>query len=384
MKRVMKMVAVLVLGICLGSAVATAEETRIEYGDIHKVKGGVSQAKGTVGGSITADPDNKAQDLRFDFRKCITDAHSYLRVHLAQKLPGKPSKISWRIKPERGENFVLRLWLTDPSGEMYLLGKKVDCNGEWQNIEFSLLNCGPAWVSGDKNHKMDLPVTLNGFFVDRQGENTTDGKILLGDWSVDTDLSQGSPFSMDVDLQKHFWGKSAAPVLKIDLRNHAARGIDSVYSTVKIVNRYDGKEILNRKLSYKSKDAKNAEIVKAIKLPFGSYEITTTLHDGDKELDSTRKLFQYFMGDCSKMSKSLLEYERDWSPVGGVWGAMSPELANQFGARWIRFEGRTWGNVETAHGVYDTTEIAEEVDKLNDNYVQSVVFQTLYQHPEFR
>jgi len=383
----MSMKKMCLLGLCslvLSISTATAKDTRIEYKDIHKVKGSVSKAKGTVGGSIKADADNKAQDLRFDFRNCTTDAHSYLRVHLGQKLPGKPSKISWRIKPERGENFMLTLWLTDPSGEVYLLGKKIDCNGEWQNIEYSLVNRGPAWVSGDKNHKMDLPVSLNGFFVHRQGDNTTDGKILLGDWSVDTDLSKGSPFSMDVNLQKHFWGKNAAPVLKIDLKDHAARGIDSVYSTVKIVNRYDGKEVFNRKLTYKSKDAKNAEIVKTLDIPFGSYEITTTLHDGNKKLDSTRKLFQYFMGDCSKMSKTLLEYERDWSPVGGVFGSMSSKLANQFGARWIRFENRTWAQVETAHGVYDTTEIVEAVDKLNDNYVQSVIFQTLYQHPKFR
>lgn len=213
--------------------------------------------------------------------------------------------------------------------------------------------------------------------------NATDTTIKIRNiYNTKTSITKGNPFAMNVEVPKYSWGK-AATVLKLKLKNYARRNIDSVYSKVIVTDLYRNQKVFEQKIRYTPKSTKLAESLLSLPLPFGSYGLKIVLYDGKKELDVKTRRIQRFMGDCSKTSKILLDYEMYWSPLGGVWGFMTPEFGNKFGARWVRFEWPNWRNIEKSKGVYDTVKIREAAKRYCSNYVRPIVLQTLYHYPKF-
>ncbi len=365
----------------LAAVAVWAGTVEIPLTGIYNSRVGTNRARGEVVGFCNPVTERKGLSCYADFNGCPDNANSYVRFEFQRKFAGNPEKILWNIEAkEDTKGMILTAWLVDRNGEVYLSRKQIDWQGN-KKVVFDI-PVSPAWPSGDSNNRIDLPLTIIGMAMERTGEKQR-GTVLLQDWSVVTDLSQGTPFVMSADIPSYVWGGNKVE-FPISLANYAHRKVKGVTATVKVFDRYHLRQVLERKTEFKDKDANTAVAPLSLELPFGSYEVITELYDNGKLIDSNRNNLQHFKGDCSKASPEVVDYEMKWSPMGGVWGFMSAEEGSRFGAFWERFEGPNWGDVEIKRDVYDTAEMEKKAKEEVDNHVRPVVLQTLYLYPKFR
>lgn len=368
----------LVVVLCCFSSQLIAEKIDLGVNDIkpHIVKG-----RREVAGAVETPDSKKYRGCSFDFSHCPDGNNRFIRFDLNRTLPGKPVKLLWSIKPV--SNVSLAVWFKDRSGEIYLSRRNVVKSDAWQAIDFSVPS-SPAWHGGDGNGQLDLPVTLLGISAEQSGESKK-GEFLLGECLLLTDLSKGNPFSTKIDFPRYSWGDDETPGMKLTIRNYARLNLKPAYAKVFVYDLYGNKQILEKKIAFVAKDSNKSGVgVAALNLPYGSFQLRIVLYYGKKELSTQKINHQHFMGDCGKEQPLVLAYEKRWSPLGGVWGFMTPAFANKFGVRWSRFEGPNWSDVERSLGVYDTASIAKAAQECSDYNIRPIVLQTLYAHPKFR
>ncbi len=375
MKKLLSQLLILLVGSWVGHAA-----TEIPLDPIYKANPAVIRPRGEVIGFCNPDTTQKALSCFFNFTQCPDNNMSFIRYDVDKKFSGRPEKLIWHIYANAGAaKTALTAWFVDSSDEIYLSRREVNWRG-WKKVEFPV-PANPAWPSGDKNNRIDLPLKLLGIAVDRTGDNQI-GTVMLGNWSLLTDLSQGNPFVMNVELPQYIWGNEVIE-LKTVLHNYAKRDIGNVTAKINISDRYYSNKVVDKVIKFTGATAERAINKIKLDLPYGSYDVTVDLYDGNKLLDSYRAGLQRFLGDCGKMSPEVVAFEMRWSPVGGVWGFMDPELANRFGARWNRFEGPNWESLEKNQGYYDPTEVAKSAAEHIKFNTRPIVLQTLYAYPKF-
>ncbi len=362
------------------ACISPAAVTEMPMVPVYKTGAAVIRPQGGIGGFVNPIQEQEALAGFFNFTNCTAKTNCFIRYDFRRKLSGMPKKIIWDIWAKKQmKGLVLSAWFLDKSGEVYLSRKRIDWDG-WKKVEFTVPK-HPAWRGGDQNGKIDLPLKILGIGIDKS-DSCLVGEIRFGKSILVSDLNQGNPYVLRVKGTGYIWKNNK---VKIDtyVDNYAKKTLSNTTANLTITNRYSGKKVWQKKLTFGSGNDPHARQSVTPTLPYGPYFVDIKLNYNGKEVDSLRTLLQLFMGDCSTAPKDILKYEQRWSPMGGVWGFMSAELASQFGARWDRLESPNWGSMEREKGQYNTDLIVKAVEKRDRSKTRSVILQARYCKPKF-
>jgi len=316
----------------------------------------------------------------YDFSGCPNNKNSYLRIDLNIKIPGAPSKVKVKISQQPEDDCPkIYLWLKDRTGETYLarMDKK---NSSKQDLVFSIPQ-KPAWKSGDNNRMIDFPLTLHGIGIERNNSGQK-GKIAFAEIRIVTDLNHGSPYLLRMIKNKYFWGEENQKI-QFAVENFSDKKRDELKCRITVYDLYHDKNVYQKDIILTAENGHLKKITRELNLPFGCYQYSVKLLRETQLLDEEEETFQHFMTDCSKFAPSILEYDMRWSPLGGVWGNMSPDFGNRFGARWIRFEHPNWRNVQLSRTNYDISPLKSSAETYRKNNVRPISLQTIYHYPKF-
>lgn len=335
--------------------------------------------RGEVSGKLGKAADRPgAVQLSYDFSRCPDRRNSFVRVEFGRELTGIPKSFTMELRSDTPDRELpMALWVCDSSGEVYLMRFKLKGQG-WQKVQIPMMHA-PAWKSGDGNSKPDMPLRLAGVLLDMPGD-TTQGKVEIGAITASCDLEPVEITGFPT-LEKYF-ANGRRPALKLNLTSRNKFPLaDYVYS-LKATDLYSGKTVMEKKGTFQGLQ-KIPDEMALEGLPYGQIRIEFTISRGKQNLISFKDSFAHFMPEGLSADPAIRAWEYRYSPLGGVFGSLSPEAANAFGASWIRFEHPNWRNNEIEPGVYDFTRMKEVMQPFMDANVRPVILQCLYHYPEF-
>ncbi len=349
-------------------------EMTVPTGGAWPVRGrGEVAAKVTNG---TVDGRKGVVSLAYDFTRCPDRRNSFARVELGRELVGMPQAFSLDLRSDAPDRELpLAVVVYDRTGEVYLMRFSLKGKG-WQTVNVPMMRA-PAWKSGDGNGKPDLPVRLAGILVDMP--DAVAGTVDLGGIKVKTDLEPveilGYP-SVD-----RYFADGRKPVLKLNLKSRNRFPLWDYGWTLKATDLYSGKTVLEKSGSFAGMTQFPEEI--PLDVPYGQIQLEFAVTRGEIRPIVFKGGFANFMPEGLPDDPAVRAWEYEYSPLGGVFGSLSPQDANVYGASWIRFEHPSWRNNETAPGVYDFAEMKAKMKPFIEANVRPVVLQCLYHYPNF-
>jgi hypothetical protein len=180
-----------------------------------------------------------------------------------------------------------------------------------------------------------------------------------------------------------FW--ETAPVIKLHLKNKCEEALTPLRYEVHAIEQYYEREAWSVRDAFRDIPA-GAEIDREemLTVPYGAFQVKWLLADAQGEIASGSINVSRMPAQCFQTAPEAIRiYDQNWSIFGGVFGFLSPKLATDMGARWNRYEDTVWDSYEKTPGRFDMAPLAEGVKRWKDVGVECVIFQTLYQHPEF-
>lgn len=319
----------------------------------------------------------EAVSLSYDFSRCPDRRNSFARVEFGRDLVGMPQEFSLELRsdvPER--ELPLALWIHDRSGEVYLMRFKFRGDG-WQTVKVPMMRAA-AWKSGDGNGKPDLPLRFAGILLDMPGENAK-GTVDIGKISVTADLEPVEILGYP-SLEKYV-DKGRRPALKLNLTSREKFPLSDYRYSLRATDLYSGRRVLETGGSFEGMAQFPEEI--AFDVPYGQIQVEFEVTRGDVRPIYYKGSFAHFMPEGLSEDPAVRAWEYEYSPLGGVFGSLSPGDANVYGASWIRFEHPNWRDNETAPGTYDFAGMRAKMQPFLDANVRPVILQCLYHYPEF-
>lgn len=187
----------------------------------------------------------------------------------------------------------------------------------------------------------------------------------------------GNRFSASMEP---FFDRGRLPVLNVKRKNGPVQGKTLQYS-LKATDLYTEKTVLNKKENCPGENELPAKLT--LDLPYGVFKIEFSVAADGKTLYRFQKDIVHFMPEGLSSDPTVRAYEYEYSPLGGVFGTLTPEQANAYGASWIRFEHPNWRNNERNPGKYEFSGMVEKMKTYVRSNVRPVVLQTLYHYPKF-
>ncbi len=182
-----------------------------------------------------------------------------------------------------------------------------------------------------------------------------------------------------------FWDSS--PVLFLCTVNRGTSQLDGLDWQFRVEDLYYGREVWSDHVSILATAAgASAEQSYTIReIPYGAFRVHWRLMCRGNELKHGTFDISKMMPVCYRNSpESVRAYERRWGLFGGVFGFYAPELASDMGTRWNRYEDTVWSGYERQPGKYEMASLVQRLKVWKSVGIESIVFQTLYQRPEFR
>jgi len=326
-----------------------------------------------------------AQKCTWDFTKQEEDG-GFISYFMHREVIGTVKSVSfWVYVDEKSKGVYLNVWVCDTTGETYIAGTKADKVG-WQKLTANIPD-GPAWDSGDKNRKQDLPVRIFGIFVEG-GPSPKKGEMIVDDISVTVQASPRESVLTSMELTNYpfniAW--STYPELEVKSNNMSSSSVKNFKYTFKVYDLYYKKYVDEKELTIKEIPSKT-EIKNKItfKIPYGHYRLDWELTDDTGKIMSKSMNITAFMEACGKnLLPSLETYLQKTGVWGGVFWQCTPEQARNTGARWIRNFGADWNNTEIAKDKFDTTKLKQSILDFQKYGIDSLQLTCLYNQPEWR
>lgn len=333
--------------------------------------------RGEVVAKVTggmADGRRDAVSIAYDFTRCPDRSNSFVRAELGRDLVGMPQAFTLELRSDAPDRELpLAVMVYDRTGEVYLMRFTLKGEG-WQTVKLPMMRA-PAWKSGDGNGKPDLPLRLAGVLVDMP--DPVAGTVDLGGIKVTTDLEPveilGYP---SVDKQ---FADGRQPVLKLNLKSRNRFPLGDYGWTLRATDLYSGKPVQEKSGSFAGM-TQFPEVI-PLDVPYGWIQVEFAVTRGDARPIVFKGGFANFMPEGLPDDPAVRAWEYEYSPLGGVFGSLSPEDANVYGASWIRFEHPSWRDGETAPGVFDLALMKEKMKPFIEANVRPVVLQCLYHYP---
>lgn len=327
--------------------------------------------------------------LNWDLTGSSERHNNFMRFDTRQRLLGQPLQIVATIYAEESAaGAPVNLWLYDSTGETFILRSKVPAAGR-SELVFDVTSASPAWESGNKNRKIDLPATLQGFAI---GEHGTRGEVWLEQVSVTA--SGTATQLLETSLmaeQSNALGWGEEPRLQLKINNRTDSTVEDLQTVVTVRN-YDGDRIILEKNEPVAtlNPQQETGITITPEIPYGVFKVSIQLQQNGTELSNTLHAITvgHMFADVSAISNAPQElaYVRKWSPIGGIFwrGTFDLERMKRTGAIWERFGNTTqWRTVEQEKGKLNLSHAISEVNRLYDAGFDLVFFNTVYNQPSF-
>lgn len=205
------------------------------------------------------------------------------------------------------------------------------------------------------------------------------GTVDIGKVSVSTDLEPVEILGYP-SLEKYV-DKGRRPALKLNLTSREKFPLSDYRYSLRATDLYSGRRVLETGGSFEGMAQFPEEI--AFDVPYGQIQVEFEVTRGDVRPIYYKGSFAHFMPEGLSEDPAVRAWEYEYSPLGGVFGSLSPGDANVYGASWIRFEHPNWRDNETAPGTYDFAGMRAKMQPFLDANVRPVILQCLYHYPEF-
>lgn len=343
-------------------------EARVGFTVEKKIVHGGSQAA-RITWNLTQSQDPVNNFLNFDFHRPIL---------------GTPESIDvWAYPDKAAIGTSLRLVVLDTNREIYVCDAPITQEG-WQQLKFPLAKFVAPFASGDKNQKIDFPITTLAFRV----ESGDAGSMVLDDVTVQTRGTAEELVVADVIPQESFgvgWG--SAPQFTLDLSNNSSVELNDLQLVLEARDEIADRLVWSDKVPVASLPAKEAsQFSIAPTIPNGAFVLKWRLEGGGKSYPGGAGALRIarMAGDVSieATTDAEREYVRRYGILGGVFWSCPPERAAKTGAAWRR-QGENWHQIEVKPGEFDFKQAIAEAKETRDAGLDFIYFQTVYTHPKF-
>lgn len=360
-------------------------ETRIA-----SVSFGRPEAKGAAGAeSVVVREGKRALRFSWDLTAAAKPDNNYAMLDLKRPLAGRVQAIEAWVHAGPDEVGVpLNAWIRDAGGEIYIARAEVAAPG-WSSLRFDFGRAAPAWDSGDKNRRLDLPARLLGLAVEKHGSR---GSLVLDALSVtaageERDFIQGELLAD----QQHAIGWGVAPTFRLVIRHPGKTPQPKLVARVIVTDALTGAEVTAENWSVASlAPGQNDTRAFAPALPSGVYDLRWEVSDARGPLPSAsgalRAARMHADASAGYAGDKERTYVRNGSLLGGIFWSATQDLDRvaRTGGVWERF-GNTchWKKLEPAPGRLDVAPAVAEVRRLRDAGMNLVFFNTVYNQPDF-
>ena len=350
---------------------------------------GVWCGRPEVAGSVAAEPrtvhgGKRALALRWDFTRSPDGGNCFANFFFHRELVGNPREVRfWLYAEPAAKGTPLSLWIEDASGEVYVSRATVDWTG-WKQVAMPVA-AAPAWDSGDKNRRLDLPAKLFGLTVEYGGPSK--GQLILDDFEVTTLAAPRDALLATVGTDRPkdiFW--EDAPTLVARVRNYSRTAVPGLRFTLKVTDTYYDRLVYSGEVAIAAAPALGtAEGRVTFTAPYGVHRVDWTLRDAAGVIKQGSGDFSRMRPKCYQgRSAAEQDYLRLTSPIGGVFWQATPEQGGDTGARWIRNFGSEWGDMEPTPGVYRMERALAAVKTFQKAGIESIWLTMLCYQPAFR
>lgn len=178
-----------------------------------------------------------------------------------------------------------------------------------------------------------------------------------------------------------FFDRGRTPVLKVNWIRQPSQA-EHLRWELKATDLYTEKVVLKKQGNVSEQKLPPEGF--SLNLPYGVFLIEFEIRSDEGKIKYRfRKEMVHFMPESLSSDPAVRAYEYEYSPLGGVFGTLSCDQANVYGASWIRFEHPNWRDNERAPGKYDFSGMREKMKKYVQSNIRPVVLQTLYHYPRF-
>lgn len=322
--------------------------------------------------------------MSWDFSKSPGADNCFVNFTFGRELAGRPQALNfWLYADAASQGTPISLWIMDASGETYISRATVDWTG-WKQVTLPVA-ASPAFLSGDKNNRLDLPASLFGVAVDFGGPKT--GRLVVDDLAVVTVVTPREALLPVIATDRPhnlFWQDQ--PVLSVGVRNVSRTPVAGLHVDLKVVDTYYNRPIFQERVALATVPGQGrTDQAVTFRAPYGVHRIEWRLGDAQGIIKQGVAEFSRMLPKCyQKASPAEQAYLRQTSPFGGVFWQATPEQGSDTGARWIRNFGDDWRGMEPRAGVYDLTRAVAAVEQFRKAGIESLWLTCLYSQPEFR
>jgi|GEM_PF-1317961 hypothetical protein len=327
--------------------------------------------------------DRKGFPFSWDFTET---KGTYSPWYVSKPLLGQPHSVRvWIHATEKEAGTELTAVVTDKSGEAYGKRVKIDWVG-WKLVDFPFAETGPTYDSGDRNRHQDKPLTFHAIHIEKGA--VTSGTLLFGGVEATTSGTPRELVALDPSTRGDhdiFFGQK--PVIDLSLRNLSANPVPGLSCKIEVEEIYSGKSVLSKGVDFsKASTGESSDTVSCeLPLPLGVYRVKWSLNDKQGGLTQGTIDVAGMLPPClEEAGPALRAYEKKYSPNGGIFGFIEPQLAAKLGAQWIRYENTVWSSYEKKRGVFDMAPLTPGLAPYERCGFDFVLLQTLYQSPKFR
>lgn len=308
----------------------------------------------------------------YDFSQCTARQNAYCRVDARQPLNGLARTL--RVELLVREPLRFTAWFEDCSGEVYLARQELAVTDKWQTVSFKV-PASPAFRSGDGNRRLDLPMRLLGIGIGMP-ESKSKNHFLIGEIVADCDVSMlellGEP-SLSTEV---FDGSPAE--LRIGMEHRNLFPLVDYSFELTVTDLYRQTTVMSQQGAF------DPDGVYPLDLRYGSFRVDYKVRRGNRELLAWSGKTHRFLPRKMSDEPAIRKFEYEYSPAGGVFGRYETDIANQYGASWIRMSMPNWKGAEPVPGKLDFKPLFAEALRFRQANVKPVILQTLYNVPDFR
>ncbi|MBQ7257374.1 MAG: hypothetical protein IJS60_06735 [Abditibacteriota bacterium] len=324
----------------------------------------------------------------WDFTKQDEPASGFANFFCHKETIGTIKAVDfWAYITVENKDTYLNIWTEDTSGEIYMGGIKLNnFNNGWQHINVPISE-GPAWESGDKNRKKDMPMSLFGIAVEGNSSPLV-GEMYIDDISVTVEATPRESILNTLHIKDDIYNKSwgILPEMEVYANNLSQTDVPGLLYHFKVYDGFD--KLTDEKTLDMGQVAAGQTEKKSVtfNVPYGQYRVDWTLSDGEGPIMSKSQSFTHLSERAGVgLSPALEKYLTKTGYWGGVFWQCTPEQGRDAGARWIRGFGGNWENIEIEKGKYDVKTLRDYTQSYLDKGIETLLLMTLYEpKPSFR
>ncbi|MBQ0105181.1 MAG: hypothetical protein KBT47_03990, partial [Armatimonadetes bacterium] len=321
----------------------------------------------------------------------------------------------WVYATENEIGTEISLWATDPSGEIFATGVKIEKAG-WQEYKADFPDKG-SWPSGNADGIPQKPLKLTNFVV-IQNNAPKVGTLYLDDVTAvcegdPIEFVKGSFRTLGDDFNRVLGDN---PQFTLSLYNGSETDLSENEYYVRIFNAYTKSEVYRKNITLSSfRQGEKTDTNFNLKLPYGLYNIVQTFKYQNNEYteNNTLALFPSICGvygennyyvspktgifigynempfssmteKSSSVAKALENYMTYCGYLGGVFGGADALQSRKGGARWIRTFADNWKGIEYEKDRFDISKLHKSIKEYNSFGIRNVLLMCLYDMPIWR